>query len=103
VKGWIDRAQTRWTPTNKDRWYGLGVNVWAGKGRWTVSHGGVLNSQGRDAEGRPTEASVVSHAFKAADGTGVFIAMPWTPDARDAVDELRREIGETHKFVTALP
>jgi CubicO group peptidase (beta-lactamase class C family) len=103
VKGWIDRAQTRWTPTNKDRWYGLGVNVWAGKGRWTVSHGGVLNSQGRDAEGRPTEASVVSHAFKAADGTGVFIAMPWTPDAREAVDELRREIGETHKFVTALP
>src|SRR4029079_3569647 len=25
VKNWIDKAQTKWTPTNTDRWYGLGV------------------------------------------------------------------------------
>ena len=102
VKGWIDRAQTKWTPQNKDRWYGLGVNVWAGAGRWAVSHGGILNSQGKDAVGRPTEASVVSHAFRAADGTAVFIALNWSPQAQAAVDELRREIGGTHKFVTSL-
>ena len=27
VKGWIDRAQIKWTPSNRDRWYGLGVNM----------------------------------------------------------------------------
>lgn len=102
VKQWIDRAQTKWTPTNTDRWYGLGVNVWNGAGRWAVSHGGILHSNGKDAEGNPTEASVVSHAFRAADGTGVFIALNWSPDAQDAVDELRREIGGVHKFVTSL-
>ena len=102
VKGWIDRAQTRWTPSNRDRWSGLGVNVWAGAGRWAVSHGGILNSQGKDADGRPTEASVVSHAFRAADGTAVFIALNWSPEAQQAVDELRQAIGGTHKFVTSL-
>jgi CubicO group peptidase (beta-lactamase class C family) len=103
VKGWIDRAQTKWTPGNRDRWYGLGVNVWAGAGRWTVSHGGILNSQGRDQEGQPTEASIVSHAYRAANGNGVFIAVNWSPKAQEAVDELRREIGETHKLVGSLP
>jgi CubicO group peptidase (beta-lactamase class C family) len=102
VKGWIDRAQTKWTPSNQDRWYGLGVNVWAGAGRWAVSHGGILNSHGKDADGRPTEASVISHAFRAADGTAVFIALNWSPDAHQAADELRQAIGGTHKFVTSL-
>src|ERR1700761_4820784 len=72
VKSWIDHAQTKWTPGNKDRWYALGVNAWAGNGRWTVSHGGILNSDGMAPDGRPTEASVVSHAYRSADGTGVF-------------------------------
>jgi CubicO group peptidase (beta-lactamase class C family) len=103
VKGWIDRAQTKWTPGNRDRWYGLGVNVWSGSGRWTVSHGGILNSQGRDAEGKPTEASVVSHAFRSPDGTAVFIALNWSPQAQEALDELREQIGSTHKLVTVLP
>jgi CubicO group peptidase (beta-lactamase class C family) len=102
VKGWIDRAQIKWTPSNRDRWYGLGVNMWAGAGRWAVSHGGILNSHGKDADGRPTEASVVSHAFRAADGTAVFIALNWSPDAHQAADELRQAIGGTHKFVTSL-
>ena len=56
VKAWIDRAQTSWTPANNDRWYGLGVNAWAGAGRWAVSHGGILQfaRQGcrRPADGR---------------------------------------------------
>jgi CubicO group peptidase (beta-lactamase class C family) len=103
VKSWIDRAQTKWTPDNRDRWYGLGVNVWSGAGRWTVSHGGILNSQGKDAEGKPTEASVVSHAYRSPDGTAVFIALNWSPRAQEALDELRERIGSTHKLVTALP
>jgi CubicO group peptidase (beta-lactamase class C family) len=103
VKGWIDKAQTKWTPGNRDRWYGLGVNVWSGAGRWSVAHGGILHSEGKDPEGQPTEASIVSHAFRSPDGTGVFIALNWSPGAQAAVDELRREIGGTHKFVTSLP
>jgi hypothetical protein len=103
VKNWIDQAQTKWTPNNHDRWYGLGVNVWAGAGRWTVSHGGVLNSQGMDGNGQPTEASVVSHAFHSPDGTGVFIALNWSPHAHSDLDELRKQIGAAHKFVTVLP
>lgn len=101
VKGWIDRAQTRWTPGNKDRWYALGVNTWSGAGRWTVSHGGILNSQGKGIDGRPTQASVVSHAYRAPDGTGVFIALNWSPLAQSQLDELREEIGNTHKLVDA--
>jgi hypothetical protein len=103
VKSWIDRSQTKWTPENHDRWYSLGVNVWAGAGRWTVSHGGILHSNGKDAQGRPTSASVVSHAYRAADGTAVFIALGWSPTAAQALNELRREVGETHRFVTSLP
>jgi CubicO group peptidase (beta-lactamase class C family) len=103
VKGWIDRAQTRWTPGNKDRWYALGVNTWSGTGRWTVSHGGILNSQGKSADGRPTQASVVSHAYRAPDGTAVFIALNWSPSAQHQLDELREEVGQTHKLATALP
>lgn len=103
VKRWIDRAQTKWTPGNTDHWYSLGVNAWSGAGRWTVSHGGILNAQGKDAEGRPTEASVVTHAYRAPDGTAVFIAMNWSPDAQRNLDELREEIGTAHKFVTVLP
>jgi CubicO group peptidase (beta-lactamase class C family) len=103
VKGWIDHAQTRWTPANHDRWYALGINAWSGAGRWTVSHGGILNSRGKDAEGRPIEASVVSHAYRAPDGTAVFIALNWSPSAAHDLDELRQEIGDTHKLVTVLP
>jgi len=103
VKGWIDRAQTKWTPANHDRWYSLGINVWNGAGRWTVSHGGILHTAGKDAEGRPTEASVVSHAYRSADGTAVFMALNWWPEAHRALDELRQKIGETHKLVTVQP
>jgi hypothetical protein len=99
VKSWIDRAQTRWSPGNKDRWYALGVNAWSGAGRWTVSHGGILNSHGKGADGRPTQASVVSHAYRAPDGTSVFIALNWSPHAQHDLDELREEIGNTHKLV----
>jgi CubicO group peptidase (beta-lactamase class C family) len=103
VKAWIDQAQTRWTPANKDRWYSLGVNTWAGAGRWAVSHGGILHSRGKNADGQSIEGSVVSHAFRAADGTAVFIALEWTPDAEKSLNELRKVIGETHKVVNALP
>jgi CubicO group peptidase (beta-lactamase class C family) len=103
VKSWIDRAQTKWSPANKDRWYALGLNTWAGSGRWTVSHGGILNADGMAPEGRPTEASVVSHAYRRADGTAVFIALNWSPQAQRDLDELREEVGQTHKLVTVLP
>ena len=103
VKEWIDRAQTRWTPGHRGRWYSLGINTWAGNGRWTVSHGGLMNVRGRDATGRPTSGQIVSHAFRAANGTAVFMAMPWSRDAQEALDDLRRAIGETHKFVKIGP
>jgi CubicO group peptidase (beta-lactamase class C family) len=103
VKRWIDQAQTKWSPGNTDRWYALGVNTWAGSGRWTVSHGGILNSDGMSPEGRPTEASVVSHAYRASDGTAVFIALNWSPHAQHDLDELREEVGNAHKIVTVLP
>lgn len=103
VKDWIDQAQKRWTPTNRDRWYSLGVNTWAGSGRWAVSHGGILHARGKNAQGEPVEGSVVAHAFRAADGTAVFIALEWTPDAERSLNELRKVIGETHKLVKTLP
>jgi hypothetical protein len=54
-------------------------------------------------EGRPTEASVVSHAYRAPDGTAVFIALNWSPHAQHDLDELREDIGNAHKLVTVLP
>lgn len=103
VKAWIDQAQKRWTPSNRDRWYSLGVNTWAGSGRWAVSHGGILHARGKNAQGDTIEGSVVSHAFRAADGTAVFIALPWAPDAEVSLNALRREIGMTHQAVKTLP
>jgi CubicO group peptidase (beta-lactamase class C family) len=103
VKAWIDRAQKRWTPTNRDRWYSLGVNTWAGGGRWAVSHGGILHARGKNAQGETIEGSVVSHGFRAADGTSVFIALEWAPEAEVSLNALRKVIGETHKLVTTLP
>lgn len=103
VKAWIDQAQKRWTPSNRDRWYSLGVNTWAGAGRWAVSHGGILHARGRNAEGAAVEGSVVSHAFRAADGTAVFIALDWSPQAEVWLNALRKVVGETHQAVKTLP
>lgn len=72
---------------NRNRWYNLGVNTWAGAGRWAVAHGGIMNAQGRDAQGRTTSGVVVSQAFRAANGTAVFIALDWTPEAQDSLEE----------------
>ena len=77
----------------------VGINTWAGQGRWTVSHGGIMNSRGRDSTGKPTSGEIVSHAFRAANGTGVFMAVPWSKDAQESLDDLRHAVGETHKFV----
>jgi len=103
VKAWIDRAQKRWTPTNRDRWYSLGANTWAGGGRWTVSHGGILHARGKNMQGDVIEGSIVSHAFRAADGTAVFIALEWSPQAEVSLNALRKAIGDTHKLVKTLP
>jgi CubicO group peptidase (beta-lactamase class C family) len=103
VKQWIDRAQTRWTPGHRGRWYSLGINTWAGQGRWAVSHGGIMNVRGRDSAGRAISGQIVSHAFRAANGTAVFMAVPWTRDAQESLDDLRRAIGETHKYVKIGP
>ena len=103
VKAWIDQAQTRWTPAHHGRWYSLGINTWAGQGRWAVSHGGIMNSRGRDTTGKPTSGEIVSHAFRAANGTSVFMAGRGARMPRSLLDDLRREIGETHKFVIISP
>ena len=60
-------------------------------------------TRGRNEQGEPIEGSVVSHAFRAADGTAVFIALEWTPEAEVSLNELRKVIGETHKVVKTLP
>ncbi len=103
TKAWIDRAQKLWTPSNRDRWYSLGVNTWSGQGRWAVSHGGIMHSRGKNVQGRPTEGFIASHVFRSADGTGVFMAIEWTPDATEVLDELREKIGRVHKLVKMPP
>ena len=103
AKAWIDRAQTRWTPTNRRRWYSLGVNTWARNGRWTVSHGGLMNARGKSARGADTIGQIVSHAFRAANGTGVFMVREWSEDARESLDNLRQAVGEAHRLVKTRP
>ena len=51
-------------PTNTRPLVCLGVNTWAGSGRWAVSHGGILNSRRQDAgrAGRPKRRVSSSHA-----------------------------------------
>ena len=62
-----------------------------------------MNSRGRDATGKASSGEIVSHAFRAANGTSVFMAVPWSKDAQESLDDLRRTIGETHKFVKIGP
>ena len=68
-----------------------------------MSHGGILHARGKNAQGEPIEGSIVSHAFRGADGTAVFIALPWSPEAETSLNALRKVIGETHKLVKSLP
>ena len=62
-----------------------------------------IEKKARCIGGRATSGQIVSHAFRAANGTSVFMAVPWTRDAQESLDDLRRTIGETHKFVKAGP
>ena len=65
----------------------LAANTWAGGGRWTVSHGGhpALRAV-RTCRATFIEGSIVSHAFRAADGTAVFIALEWSPQSRGVAE-----------------
>ena len=90
-KDWIDSAKTKWKSEGTS-WYSLGVNTHAVYGRWFVMHGGLLNSQGRDKDGRPTTAIISSNAIRAADGTSLIYAMTPSKDANAAMGELRKAL-----------
>lgn len=94
AKDWIDSVRTKWPPAGpRGSWYSLGVNTHANFGRWYVTHGGLLNSQGRDRSGRPITAIVTSNAIRAADGTSLVYAV--TPVAGldpAAMGELRNAL-----------
>ena len=55
-------------------------------------HGGLLNSQGRDKDGRPTTAIISSNAIRAADGTSLIYAMTPSKDANAADGGLRKAL-----------
>jgi CubicO group peptidase (beta-lactamase class C family) len=104
VKSWIDRSHFTWDSGNRGGWYSLGVFTSAAAGRWRVSHGGLLNSRGKDASGNPTAAIVSSFAYRRADGTGVFVAMtPAQPRGSPLLGALRHELDRAHSVVTKLP
>jgi hypothetical protein len=94
VKAWIDAAQTKWAAGNKGGWYSLGVETNANAGPWFVQHGGLLNSRGKDARGRPTAALIVARAARAANGTGVFLAVEYSPTANEALNDLWGEVSK---------
>jgi CubicO group peptidase (beta-lactamase class C family) len=103
VKAWIDQAQTKWTPSNRGGWYGLGVQTHAQAGRWYVAHGGGLGSYGRDPSGRRTAAVIESYGYRMANGTSVFMAMtPAVGGGSPAFAELGREVERLHR-VTPNP
>ncbi len=84
---------------HRGRRYSLGINTWAGQlGGFKRRH------HERAGPGlRRTSGQIVSHAFRAANGPAVFMAVPWTRDAQESLDNLRRSIGKTHKFVKLGP
>ena len=104
VKAWIDQAQTKWTPTNRDRWYSLGVNTWAGAGRWAVSHGGILHSRGKNAR-RRTDRGIQSSATRSGRPTAPRCSSRWIgrPRRETRWRNCGSVIGETHKLVKTLP
>jgi CubicO group peptidase (beta-lactamase class C family) len=93
VKAWIDaRGRAGRTETE---WYSLGVFTSARDGRWSVRHGGVLASTGRDSQGRPVAAVINSRASRTPSGDGIFIAVTPRPSAHGMdgrVFDLHREI-----------
>jgi CubicO group peptidase (beta-lactamase class C family) len=94
VKSWIDAARGRRDRTEAE-WYSLGVFTSARDGRWSVRHGGLLQSAGLDGQGRPVAAFINSRASRTASGIGIFIAVRPQPGARgmdDRVFDLHREI-----------
>jgi len=94
VKAWIDAVHPRGGRPEAE-WYSLGVFTSARDGRWSVRHGGLLGSAGRDGQGRPVAAFINSRASRTSSGTGIFIAVrprPGAPGMDGKVFELHREI-----------
>jgi CubicO group peptidase (beta-lactamase class C family) len=88
VRAWIDAMKTTGTSPSGD-WYSLGTITHGGNGRWSVMHGGQLNSRGVDARKKPVAATVRATFARAPDGTAMFAA--FTPAHYDnkALGELR--------------
>lgn len=90
AKDWIDAVRAKWPPADeRGSWYSLGVNTHAVYGRWYVTHGGLLNSKGKDRAGKPIDAIVSSNAIRAADGTSLVYGMTPAVGAEAAMGELR--------------
>lgn len=102
VKGWIDAARTKWPPA-KSSWRSLAVLTSRTNGRWLVEHGGGLNSNGKDADGKPITAQIESYGGRRADGISVFAAI--TPNKKGGdpgFKELKADIDKAHAQVTKL-
>ena len=103
VKTWIAQAQTRWVPGNQADWYSLGVPTTNFPEGWRVLHGGMLNSRGRDANGRPIAAIISSFAYREPRGISVFHAMAPVREDVDVLRELDHGIHQAHNAVKVLP
>ncbi len=103
VKAWIAQAQTRWNLKNRDSWESLGLDTTNFPEGWRVMHRGMLNSRGRDPNGRPTAAIISSFAYREPRGISVFHAM--TPAQKDdkILGELDHAVHRTHDVVKRLP
>jgi len=77
VKQWIVAAEARFKSANAARQFdGLGIPTTTQPGGWRVVHSGILlNFRGRRPNGRAIRANIHAHAYREADGFGLFLAM----------------------------
>jgi CubicO group peptidase (beta-lactamase class C family) len=97
VKAWIVAAETKWDPSYRGQFEGLGIPTSILPTGWRVLHSGILNFHGKGPKGQPIEAVIHSHAYREPTGFSAFHAMTPANEDSPALSELDQALHHVHE------
>jgi len=96
VKAWIVAAETKWDPSYRGQFEGLGIPTSILPAGWHVLHSGILNFHGKGPKGQPIDAVIHSHAYREPTGISAFHAMKPADEDNPALSELDQALHRVH-------
>ena len=96
VKAWIVAAETKWDPSYRGQFEGLGIPTSILPAGWHVLHSGILNFHGKGPKGKPIDAVIHSHAYREPTGISAFHAMKPADEDNPALSELDQALHRVH-------